>query len=141
MSETTQSSEQRGPLQTDRGVTTINDAVVISIAARVVQEVGGAEPEIGGRGATTIPDDTSPTMGELFNRVSGGSRGTRGVSAEVGEKQAAIDLTISVPYGRSIPEVVKAMRDNVIQRVEGLTDLDVTEVNITVKDVFFPEQQ
>lgn len=46
-----------------------------------------------------------------------------------------------MPYGRSIPEVVKAMRDNVIQRVEGLTGLDVTEVNITVKDVFFPEQQ
>ena len=37
--------------------------------------------------------------------------------------------------------VRKAMRDNVIQRVEGLTGLDVTEVNITVKDVFFPEQQ
>ena len=143
MAETTQSSEQRSPLQTDRGVTTINDAVVINIAAQVVQEVGGggAEPEIGGPGATTIPGDTSPTMGELFNRVSGGSRGTRGVSAEVGETQAAIDLTISVPYGRSIPEVVKAMRDNVIQRVEGLTGLDVTEVNITVKDVFFPEQQ
>ena len=64
-----------------------------------------------------------------------------GSSAEVGETQAAIDLTISVSYGRSIPEVVKAMRDNVIQRVEGLTGLDVTEVNITVKDVFFPEQQ
>ena len=141
MAETSQRSEQRSPLQTDRGTTTINDAVVSSIAAQVVQEVGGAEPEIGGRGATTIPGDTSPTMGELFNRVSGSGRGTRGVSAEVGETQAAVDLTISVPYGRSIPEVVKSMRENVIQRVENLTSLDVTEVNITVRDVFFPEQQ
>ena len=33
------------------------------------------------------------------------------------------------------------MRDNVIQRVENLTGLDVTEVNTTAKDVFFPEQQ
>ncbi len=32
------------------------------------------------------------------------------------------------------------MRDNVIQRVERLTGLEVTEVNITVKDVFFPQQ-
>jgi hypothetical protein len=63
------------------------------------------------------------------------------VSAEVGEKQAAIDLTVAVPYGRSIPEVTKAMRDNVIQRVENMTGLEVTEVNITVKDDFFPEQQ
>ena len=112
-----------------------------SIAAQVVQEVGGAEPEIGGRDATTIPGDTSPTVGELFNRVSGSSRGIRSVSVEVGETQAAIDLSISVPYGRSIFEVIKSMRDNVIHRVENFTGLDVTEVNITVKDVFFPEQQ
>ena len=60
---------------------------------------------------------------------------------EVGETQATIGLTILVPYGRSIPEVTKSMHDNVIQRVENLTGLDVTEVNITAKDVFFPEQQ
>jgi uncharacterized alkaline shock family protein YloU len=33
------------------------------------------------------------------------------------------------------------MHDNVIQRVEHLTCLSVTEVNTTAKDVFFPEQQ
>ncbi len=135
----TQTSE-RSPLQTDRGRTTINDAVVVSIAGMVVREVSGAEPEIGGRG-TTLPGDTSPTMGELFGRVTGSARGTRGVSVEVGETQAAIDLSVTVPYGRSIPEVVETMRENVIQRVENLTGLEVTDVNITVKDVFFPEQQ
>ena len=60
---------------------------------------------------------------------------------EVGETQAAIDLTILAPYGRSIPEVAKSMHDNVIQRVEHLTCLDGTEVNTSAKDVFFPEQQ
>ena len=135
----TQNTE-RSPLQTDRGTTTINDAVVISITGAVVREVSGAEPEIGGRG-TTLPGDNSPTVGEFFGRVTGSARGTRGVSAEVGETQAAIDLTVTVPYGRSIPEVTKAMRDNVIQHVENMTGLEVTEVNITVKDVFFPDQQ
>ena len=135
----TQNTE-RSPLQTDRGTTTINDAVVISIAGAVVREVSGAEPEIGGRG-TTLPGDNSPTVGEFFGRVTGSARGSRGVSAEVGETQAAINLTVTVPYGRSIPEVTKAMRDNVIQHVENMTGLQVTEVNITVKDVFLPEQQ
>ena len=135
----TQSTE-RSPLQTDRGKTTINDAVVISIAGAVVREVSDAEPDIGGRG-TTLPGDNSPTVGEFFGRVTGSARGTRGVSAEVGETQAAIDLTVTVPYGRSIPEVTKAMRDNVIQHVENMTGLEVTEVNITVKDVFLPEQR
>lgn len=135
----TQNTE-RSPLQTDRGTTTINDAVVISIAGAVVREVSGAEPEIGGRG-TTLPGDNSPTVGEFFGRVTGSARGSRGVSAEVGETQAAINLTVTVPYGRSIPEVTKAMRDNVIQHVENMTGLQVTEVNITVKDVFLPEQR
>ena len=135
----TQTTE-RSPLQTERGTTTINDAVVTSIASMVVSEVSGTEPEIGGRG-TTLPGDNSPTMGELFNKVAASGRGTRGVSVEVGERQAAIDLTVTVPYGRSIPELVKTLRDTMIERVEGLTGLEVTEVNITVKDVSFPEQQ
>ncbi len=140
----TQSRQQGGdsPLQSDRGRTTINDAVVVSIASQVVQEVSGAEPQIDtGRGGGSIPGDNSPTVGELFGRVTGSSRGTRGLSVEVGETQAALDLTITVPYGRSIPEITQTMRDNVIQRVENLTGLEVTEVNITVKDVFFPQQQ
>ncbi len=134
----TRTSEQ-SLLRTDRGNTIIQDAVVSSVTAQVVKEVSGAEPEIGGRG-TTLPGDTSPTMGELFNKVAGSSSGTRGVSVEVGETQAAIDLTVTVPYGRSIPDLVRTMRNTVIQRVESLTGLEVTEVNITIKDIFFPAQ-
>jgi hypothetical protein len=36
-------------------------------------------------------------MGKLFGRVTGSSRGARGVSAEVGETQAAVNLTTTVP--------------------------------------------
>lgn len=138
----TQTTQQGGqnPLQTDRGTTRINDAVVVSIAGAVVEEISGAEPEIGGRGAT-LPGDNSPTVGEFFGRFTGGGGGSRGISVEVGETQTAVDLTVTVPYGRSIPEVTKAMRDTVVQRVENLTSLEVTEVNITVKDVFFPDRQ
>ena len=47
----TQGREQQSPLQTDRGTTIINDAVVTSIASAAVQEVSGAEPEMNtGRG-------------------------------------------------------------------------------------------
>ena len=128
----------RGALHSDRGTTTIQDAVVTSIAAMAVEETDGIDPSHGG---TRLPGDTSPTVGEFLGNLSGSGRGARGVSVEVGETQAAIDLTVRVPYGRSIPEVVEAMRENVIQRVENLTGLEVAEVNITVKDVFFPEQQ
>ena len=76
--------------------------------------------------------------------VTGGSSGGnygRGVSVEVGEEEAAIDLTMAVEYGTSIPQVTEAARRNVINRVENLVGLRVTEVNITVNDVQFPEER
>ncbi len=138
----TQTRQQGGqsPLRIDRGTTVINDAVVVSIAGAVVKEISGTDPEIGGRSAS-IPGDNSPTVGEFFGKFTGGGGGSRGVSVEVVETQAAVDLTVKVHYGRSIPEAMKAIRNTVVQRVENLAGLEVTEVNINVKDVFFPEQQ
>ena len=50
------------------------------------------------------------------------------------------DLTVNVVYGRPIYQVTEDLRRNVVQRVEGLTGLEVTEVNITVNDLSFPDQ-
>jgi uncharacterized alkaline shock family protein YloU len=60
---------------------------------------------------------------------------------EVGEVEAAVDLTITVEYGRSIHQIAEAVRNNVIRRVENLVGLRVTEVNIAVNDIFFPQQE
>ncbi len=129
---------EQSPLRSERGTTTINDAVVTSIAGAAAREVSDIELEVPG---ARLPGDTSPTVGEFFGGLAGSARGTRGVSVEVDEEQATVKLAVSVSYGRSIPEVTGAMRNTVIQHVESLTGLAVTEVNITVKDVFFPKQQ
>jgi uncharacterized alkaline shock family protein YloU len=130
-------SAQKSPLQSDRGTTTIQDGVVSSIAAVAVGETDGIDPSHGG---TRLPGDTSPTVGEFVGRISGGAGRTRGISVQVGEEQAALDLTVNVLYGRPIHQVTQALRQNVINRVENLTGLQVTEVNIAVNDVAFPEQ-
>lgn len=51
-----------------------------------------------------------------------------------------MDLTINVEYGKSIPRITEALRRNVLQKVESLTGLEATEVNITVNDVTFAQQ-
>jgi len=127
----------QSPLQSDRGTTTIQSGVVSSIAAMAVGEVDGLDPSHGG---TRLPGDTSPTVGEFVGNLTGGSSRTRGISVEVGEEKAALDLTVNVLYGRPIHQVTEAVRQNVIRRVENLTGLQVTEVNITVNDVTFPER-
>jgi uncharacterized alkaline shock family protein YloU len=73
--------------------------------------------------------------------TSGGGNFSRGVSVEVGEEEAAIDLTMAVEYGQSIPRITEAVRRNVIRRVESLVGLHVTEVNIQVNDVQVPEER
>lgn len=60
---------------------------------------------------------------------------------EVGEEEAAVELSIAVEYGKAIPQISEAVRRNVINRVEGLTGLKVVEVNITVNDVLLPEER
>ncbi len=57
---------------------------------------------------------------------------------EVGEREAAVDLTVVIAYGESIPSVTQRIRDNVIRRIEGIAGLTVTEVNVMVNDLYFP---
>ena len=113
------------------------DGVVMAIVSAAAEEVDGTNLSHGG---TRLPGDTSPTVGEFLGNITGGAGRPRGISAEIGETQAAVDLTINVVYPRSIPQVSEALRRNVIQKVESLTGLEVTEVNIAVNDLAFPQQ-
>ena len=130
MSESSQRSSGRSPLQTERGSTTISDSVVSKIAGIAAQEVQGIRM---GSGA-------SQAVGGILGSITGGSQ-TQGVSVEVGQEEAAIDLTLTAEYGKSIPQLAEAVRRNVINRVESLVGLRVTEVNITVGNVFFPQEE
>ena len=126
------------PLDSDLGTTTIQNTVVTAIIGMAAEEVDGVSMSHGG---TRLPGDSSPTVGEFVDNITGGGSRTRGLSVEVGERQTAADITVNVDYGHSIPQKTQAVRDRVIQRVENLTGLEVTEVNIQVNDVTLPESQ
>ena len=133
---TEQSTQQRSgssPLQTDRGNTVIQDTVVSKVAGIAAQEVEGIR--MGGGGSQAVTG--------LLGSITGGSgtSATQGVSVEVGQEEAALDLTLTAEYGKSIPQLTEAVRRNVANRVESLVGLRVTEVNITVQNIFFPEQE
>ena len=128
-------TEQQSPLRSERGNTTISDSVVSQVAGIAAQEV--EKVQMGGGAAAAVGGFLQSVTGSS----SGGGNYSRGVSVEVGEEEAAIDLTMAVEYGVSIPQVTEAARRNVINRVESLVGLRVTEVNITVNDVQFPEER
>jgi uncharacterized alkaline shock family protein YloU len=117
-------------LQSTQGTTTIAQDVVQKIAGLAAREVSGVYALGGG---------AARTLGALRERIPGASQSIgQGVSVEVGEKQAAVDLDIVTEYGVPIVEVARSVRRNVISSVEGMTGLQVTEVNISVNDVHLP---
>ena len=116
-------------LVTEQGRTSIADSVVLKIAGVASREVAGVHA-MGAGGARAF--------GAIKERLPGvaGQSPAQGVNVEVGERQAAIDIDLVVEYGVSIPDVSQAVRRNVIQRVERMTGLEVTEVNVSVDDVY-----
>ncbi|MET8676208.1 Asp23/Gls24 family envelope stress response protein [Streptomyces sp. NPDC004647] len=123
-----------GGAPASRGRTTIADGVVEKIAGLAAREVVGVH-EMG--------SGLSRSLGAVRERVPGtsGRSPTRGVKAEVGEVQTALDLEIVVDYGVSIMEVAAAVRENVVAAVERMTSLEVVEINIAVSDVKLPEEE
>ncbi|MFJ2610359.1 Asp23/Gls24 family envelope stress response protein [Streptomyces sp. NPDC091279] len=116
-----------------RGRTTIADGVVEKIAGLAARDVFGVH---------AMGSGISRTFGAVRDRVPGGTKSvSRGVKAEVGEVQTALDLEIVVDYGVSITDVARDVRENVIAAVERMTGLEVVEVNIAVSDVKLPDEE
>lgn len=109
------------------GKTTIADIVVSKIAGIATREIEGVHA-LGGGAARAV--------GMLRERIPGSRTNlSQGVSVEVGDKQAAVDIELVAEYGVSIADLATAIRGNVIAAVERMTGLEVTEVNIAVSDV------
>jgi len=118
-------------LATTHGNTTIADIVVQKIAGLAAREISGVH-KLGGAAARAF--------GAVRERIPGARPSIgQGVSVEVGERQAAVDLSLIVEYGVEIGELTKAIRRNVINSIERMTSLEVTEVNIAVDDIHLPD--
>ncbi len=115
------------PDEPERGVTSIAQDVVARIAALAAHEVEGVA-RLGGE----VPEAMAATVGRIAART-----GPEGVGVEVGTRQVACDLAVTVRYPSPIRQVTEAVRENVIDRIEAMTGLEVVEVNIAVIDLAF----
>lgn len=114
-------------LASEHGRTTIADAVVAKIVAVATREVDGVYAM--GAGAARM-------AGAVRERVPGARVSeSQGVAVEVGERQAAADVDLVIEYGVAIPDLASAVRRNVINAVERMSGLEVTEVNISIDDI------
>jgi uncharacterized alkaline shock family protein YloU len=115
--------------RTELGMISISDRVVEKMAAGAAVEVpdaGAAAPRVLGRSVT--------------GAAVLGARGTSltalpKASADVDGSVVILDLSISVRWPASVPEVTSAVREHVRGRVSELTGLTVAEVSISVTDL------
>ncbi|GFN32011.1 Asp23/Gls24 family envelope stress response protein [Paenibacillus xylaniclasticus] len=114
--------------QLQTGLIRISDDVVATIAGLAALETPGIAAMSGG-------------ISEGLAKRLSGKNVQKGVSVEVGQVEAAIDLRIIVKYGIPIHEVCRSLQMNVREAVENMTGLHVVEVNVKVEGVAFKEEE
>jgi len=113
------------------GKTTIAEGVVSKVAGIAARAVSGVYA-LGGGGARALG-----MVRDAFNATDL----TQGVRVEVGETQAAVDITLVVEYPAPIQDVANNVRASVTDAISTLVGLEVVEVNVMVNDVHLPGEE
>ncbi|TCZ79446.1 Asp23/Gls24 family envelope stress response protein [Paenibacillus albiflavus] len=114
--------------QSQSGIIRISDDVVATIAGLAAMETPGIAGMSGG-------------MSEGLAKLLTGKNVQKGVTVEVGQVEAAIDLRVIVQFGSKIHEVCRDLQQNVREALENMTGLTVVEVNVKVEGVSFAAEE
>ena len=110
------------------GKTVINDSVIAKVAGIAARE---------SRGVFALGGGAARAFGAIREAVAGEDK-SQGINVEVGETQVAVDVTIVAEYPAPLQDVSDGVRTAVIEAVESIVGMEVTEVNVTVNDVHIP---
>lgn len=104
------------------GEVRIADEVVAIIAGLAATEVEGVASMAGN------------ITNELVSKL-GMKNLSKGVRVEVGEESVAVDVSLNIAYGYSIPKVSEKVQEKIKTAIETMTGLDVESVNIRIATV------
>ena len=128
MTERLEAIEKTGELVVG-GETDIEDEVIAQIVGVAANEVEG----IASLGTSSVRRTIAEAVGVAEGR-------SRGVGVEAGKKEAILDITVSVIYGFSIPNVIIDLRKNVANRLLEMVGLIAKEINVDVVGIEFPDR-
>ncbi len=104
----------------------------IQIAPEVIEIIAGLAA-IQVEGVAGMSGGLAGGIAELLGRKNL----SKGVKVNVGQKEAALDVSIIIEYGHPIPEVASAIQRSVKDAIESMTGIQVVEVNVHIHDVHF----
>ena len=82
----------------------------------------------------------SGNLGSDLAELLGKKNLTRVIHIRMEEEKVRVELSILLQYGFTIPEVGRAVQENVKNAVESMTGLDVAEVTVTVTGIAFEKK-
>lgn len=110
----------------------VNETGKVSFAPDVIATIANlAATEV--EGVTGLGGGIADSISGILGKKSF----TKGVRVEVGNEEAAVDVSISVKYGAKIQLVSVAVQQEVKKAIETMTGLRVVEVNVYVQSVTF----
>ena len=112
---------------TEHGNVKISNEVISIIAGVAANEIDGVVSMSGG-----ITGGITEMLG--MKNLS------KGVKVDINEKEANIDIFITVEYGIKISEIGVKVQKNVKDTVENMTGLEVKSVNVNIQDISFPKE-
>ena len=124
-----------GESSADRGSTTITDEVVEKIVEIAVRQIPGVY-DLGG--------DVSLGFTAMRERAGRGETGgdtDRGISVKLTGNTATVRIALVVEYGAVVRAVTEGVRENVVDALEGMLELQVTVVDIVVDDIHVDDEQ
>lgn len=77
-------------------------------------------------------------IGGIADSLRAGDK-TKGIGAEVGKKQVALDISVVCEYGRNIPLLFDEVSEKIRGAVLAMTGLELVELNMHVSDVLNKE--
>jgi uncharacterized alkaline shock family protein YloU len=116
-----------------QGITTINNDVLMKIATQTAQEVEGVA-QIGA-------SSTGRAIAKMFGRGQTSSAGSNVNPGEPGSGETSFNLTLSIEFGYSIPDVVQDVRETISRQIKEITGLTVRNVDIYIEDIIDTSQQ
>lgn len=107
----------------------------LSYDDKVIKKIAGIATD-GVAGVLTV---TGGLIGNITDRFRGSDDMTKGIGADVGKKQVALDLNVVVEYGRNVPEIFEQVAGKVAGAVTDITGLELVELNMHVEDILGTE--
>ena len=103
----------------------ISEEVLAAIAAAAAMEVEGVS-------------SLAANLGRDIADLLGKKNLAKGVRVKMEDDKVEVELSVLMTYGHTIPEIGKAVQENVKAAIESMTGLDVAGINVNVAGVTFP---